>query len=140
MRRPQRLVSHQTLDATNASIYMASIDRLHVLPPKLALPSLGIRWLCERHGYEKILKILRGPQGANVPDAVIYEIRYCVSWMADRLVRDPPKLEALPAIWDDIKTLHVGSYDPEVMDRVIRILARIRKRADTLDARSRTEH
>lgn len=138
MKRPRRILSQQEQDRANAQIYLDSMSKLRALPPRKAVPSLGIRWLCARHGYDDIMEALRGPHAGNIPEAVLYEIRFCVSWLSDKLVRMPPNLEALPSVWDDVKALHVGSYDPEVMDRIVKMLARMKKRAEVLDATSKT--
>lgn len=134
------VVSQRTTDAAHAQIYFASIGKMETLPPKIAVPALGVRWLCERVGFDAVLEALRGDNAAQVPNAVLYEIRFCVSWLSDKLVRMPPKLEELPGCWDNVKTLHVCSFDPDVLDSIVRKLARIRKRADILDGISKTEH
>src|SRR5262249_36106656 len=80
---PGPVVGQRTIDAAHAKIYLASISKLDSLPPKLSIPSLGIRWLCERVGYDEVLRVLRGPNAAQVPEAVLYEVRFCASWMSD---------------------------------------------------------
>lgn len=138
MARHAPIVSRRTADMAHAQIYFDSIEKMDVLPPKIALPALGVRWLCARVGYDKVLEALRGDRAAMMPDAVLYEIRFCASWLSSNIIRMPPKLEQLPAIWDTVKTLHVSSFDPDVLDAIIKKLARIRKRADTLDAMNKT--
>lgn len=137
-RHTQPVVSQRTTDLAHMQIYFDSIGKMDILPPKIAVPALGVRWLCARVGYDAVLEALRGEAASKVPDAVLYEIRFCVSWLSDRIVRMPPPLEGLPAIWDTVKTLHVSSFDPDVLDNIIKKLARIRKRADTLDAMNKT--
>jgi hypothetical protein len=126
-------------DKQNAEIYLETLDKLHALPSEKSVPSLALRWLCHRYGIEGVMGSLAKGQAEQISRAAFGEVYFCISWMADMMLRHPPPPDKAAEVWDDIKTMHLSTYNPAAVTRLLAILNRhaLRERGKTA---SKTRH